>query len=48
MQGPWGNPSTAKFFAILQVLQKRAGVKLTVKAAEEHLAPLSGAGQLSR
>ncbi|MBI3680975.1 MAG: transcriptional regulator [Acidobacteria bacterium] len=31
--GPRGNPSTANFFAILQVLQKRAGVKLTVKAA---------------
>jgi DNA-binding phage protein len=33
MLGPSGNPSTANFFAILQVLQKRAGVKLTVKAA---------------
>lgn len=33
MLGPDGNPSTANFFAILQVLQKRAGVKLTVKAA---------------
>ncbi len=33
MLGPQGNPSTANFFAILQVLQKRAGVKLTVKAA---------------
>jgi hypothetical protein len=33
MLGPKGNPSTANFFAILQVLQKRAGVKLTVKAA---------------
>jgi DNA-binding phage protein len=33
MLGPRGNPSTANFFAILQVLQKRAGVKLTVKAA---------------
>ena len=33
MLGPNGNPSTANFFAILQVLQKRAGVKLTVKAA---------------
>ncbi len=33
MLGPAGNPSTATFFAILQVLQKRAGVKLTVKAA---------------
>ncbi len=33
MLGPRGNPSTANFFAILQVLQKRAGVKLTVNAA---------------
>jgi len=33
MLGPGGNPSTANFFAILRVLQKRAGVKLTVKAA---------------
>jgi DNA-binding phage protein len=33
MLGPHGNPSTAHFFAILQVLQKRAGVRLTVKAA---------------
>ena len=33
MLGPGGNPSTANFFAVLQVLQKRAGVKLTVKAA---------------
>lgn len=33
MLGPSGNPSTASFFAILKVLQKRAGVKLTVKAA---------------
>jgi DNA-binding phage protein len=33
MLGPSGNPSTANFFALLQVLQKRAGVKLTVKAA---------------
>ena len=33
MLSPRGNPSTANFFAILQVLQKRAGVKLTVKAA---------------
>jgi len=32
MLGPRGNPSTANF-AILQVLQKRTGVKLTVKAA---------------
>ena len=33
MLGPGGNPNTANFFAILQVLQKRVGVKLTVKAA---------------
>ncbi len=33
MLGPRGNPSTANFFAILQVLQRRAGVRLTVKAA---------------
>jgi len=33
MLGPRGNPSTANFFAILRVLQKRAGVKLTVRAA---------------
>jgi DNA-binding phage protein len=33
MLGPSGNPNTASFFAILQVLQKRVGVKLTVKAA---------------
>jgi DNA-binding phage protein len=33
MLGPQGNPSTANFFAILQVLQKNTGVKLTVKAA---------------
>ncbi len=33
MLGPKGNPNTANFFAILQVLQKRVGVKLTVKAA---------------
>jgi DNA-binding phage protein len=33
MLSPSGNPSTANFFAILQVLQKRVGVKLTVKAA---------------
>jgi hypothetical protein len=30
---PGGNPSTANFFAILQVLQKRLGMRLTVKAA---------------
>jgi hypothetical protein len=33
MLGPGGNPSTANFFAILRVLQEKAGVKLTVKAA---------------
>ncbi len=33
MLGPQGNPSTANFFAILRVLQEKAGVKLTVKAA---------------
>jgi hypothetical protein len=33
MLGPRGNPNTVNFFAILQVLQKRVGVKLTVKAA---------------
>jgi DNA-binding phage protein len=33
MLGPAGNPTTTNFFAILQVLQKRVGVKLTVKAA---------------
>jgi DNA-binding phage protein len=33
MLGPSGNPNTANFFAILQVLQKSVGVKLRVKAA---------------
>lgn len=33
MLGPTGNPSTANFFAILNVLQKKVGVRLTVKAA---------------
>jgi DNA-binding phage protein len=33
MLGPSGNPNTVNFFAILQVLQKRVGVRLTVKAA---------------
>jgi DNA-binding phage protein len=33
MLGPRGNPNTTNFFAILLVLQKRVGVKLTVKAA---------------
>jgi DNA-binding phage protein len=33
MLGSNGNPNTVNFFAILQVLQKSVGVKLTVKAA---------------
>jgi hypothetical protein len=33
MLGPRGNPSTGSFFAILRVLQEKAGVKLTVRAA---------------
>ena len=33
MLGPGGNPSTANFFAILQVLQKSVGTRLRVKAA---------------
>jgi DNA-binding phage protein len=33
MLSPTGNPNTANFFAILQVLQKRVGVRLTVRAA---------------
>jgi DNA-binding phage protein len=33
MLGPQGNPNTANFFAILEVLQRRVGVKLTGKAA---------------
>jgi DNA-binding phage protein len=33
MLGPRGNPNTANLFAILRVLQKSVGVKLTVKAA---------------
>jgi DNA-binding phage protein len=33
MLGPSGNPSTANFFAILQVVQKRIRTRLTVKAA---------------
>ena len=33
MLGPNGNPNTVNFFAILRVLQKSVGVKLTVKAA---------------
>jgi hypothetical protein len=43
MLGARGNPSTADFFAILQVLQKRAGVKLTVKVAQRIGAPRTGA-----
>jgi hypothetical protein len=43
MPGTGGNPSAASFFAVLQVLQKRAGVKLTVKAPWDHSAP-SGTG----
>lgn len=33
MLGPRGNPNTANFFAILQVLQARVGVRLRVRAA---------------
>ena len=33
MLGPRGNPNTANFFAILRVLQKKVGLRLTVKAA---------------
>jgi DNA-binding phage protein len=33
MLSPGGNPSTANFFAILQVLQKRVGMRLTVTAS---------------
>jgi len=33
MLGPHCNPTTANFFAILRVLQKRVGVRLTVRAA---------------
>jgi len=33
MLGPHGNPNTSNFFAILQVLQRRTGVRLTVRAA---------------
>lgn len=33
MLSPGGNPSTANFFAILQVLRKTVGTRLTVKAA---------------
>ena len=38
--GPGGNPGTANFFAVLQVLQKRAGVKLTLKAAQDPRPPV--------
>jgi DNA-binding phage protein len=33
MLGPNGNPNTVNFFAILLVLQRSVGVRLTVKAA---------------
>ena len=33
MLGPHGNPNTTNFFAILKALQKKVGVKLTVRAA---------------
>jgi DNA-binding phage protein len=33
MLGPRGNPNTANFFAILRVLQKQVGVRLTVRVA---------------
>ncbi|HKE26801.1 MAG TPA: hypothetical protein VKB88_30825 [Bryobacteraceae bacterium] len=33
MVGPSGSPSTANFLAILQVMQKRVGMRLTVEAA---------------
>lgn len=33
MLGPAGNPTTSNFVAILQVLQRRIGVRLTVRAA---------------
>ncbi len=33
MLGPKGNPNTSNFFAILQAVQKRLGVRLTVRAA---------------
>jgi DNA-binding phage protein len=39
MLGSGGNPSTANFFAILRVLQKRAGVKLTVTTAWDQPPP---------
>ena len=33
MLGPNGNPKAANFFAIVRALQKKVGVRLTVKAA---------------
>ncbi len=33
MLGPNGNPNTANFFAIVRALQKKVGVRLTVRAA---------------
>ncbi|HSW48871.1 MAG TPA: hypothetical protein VLH09_01795 [Bryobacteraceae bacterium] len=33
MLGPQGNPTTENFFAILQILQRRVGVRLRVRAA---------------
>jgi DNA-binding phage protein len=33
MLGPGGNPSTENFFAILRVVQQKAGVRLKVLAA---------------
>ena len=33
MLGPNGNPNTANFFAIVRALQKKVGVRLTVKVA---------------
>ena len=33
MLGPRGNPNAANFFAIVRALQKKVGVRLTVRAA---------------
>ena len=33
MLGPQGNPNAANFFAIVRALQKKVGVRLTVRAA---------------
>ena len=33
MLGPHGNPNAANFFAIVRALQKKVGVRLTVRAA---------------